>query len=170
MSKKVIVIILMVFMIAAVGGCGAKEKMNEKISESVTEGIINKALDGEGKVDLDGDKITIKGEDGEEFNFGEAEWPDSGAAQQIPELNEGTVVSAMNSEQFCMIMLEEIEQSAFDQYLEEIKDQGFTNDSVEFTSDTGYSYSASKDENTMISLMYDSEAQSVTINYEISEE
>lgn len=169
MSKKVVAILLMVFMIAAVGGCGAKEKMNDKIAESVTEGIINKALDGEGKVNLDGDKVSIKGEDGEELSFGEAEWPDSGAAQQIPSLKKGVVVSTMNSDKFCMIMLEEIEQDDFNQYLEEIKAQGFTNDSFEFNSDTGYSYSASKDENTMISLMYDSEAKSVTINYEISE-
>jgi len=170
MSKKVIAILLTVFVIAAVGGCGAKEKVNEKIAESVAEGIINKAVDGEGKVDLDGDKVTIKGDDGEEFSFGEAEWPDSGAAKQIPQLKKGIVVSAMNSDQFCMIVLEEVEPQDFNRYLEEIKAQGFTNDSYEYTSsDTGYSYGASKDENTKISLMYDSEVKSVTINYEISE-
>lgn len=47
MSKKLIAISLMVFLMAALGGCGAKEKVNEKIAESVSEGIINKAIDGE---------------------------------------------------------------------------------------------------------------------------
>jgi hypothetical protein len=53
--------------------------------------------------------------------------------------------------------------------LEEIKAQGFTNDSYEFTSDSIYSYNASKDENTKISLTYDSESKGVTVNYEISQ-
>ena len=169
MLKKVVIILLVVFMAVAVSGCGAKEKMEEKVAESVVEGIINKAVDGDSKVDLDGDKVSIKGTDGEEFSFGEAKWPDSGAAKQIPHLSKGTVVSAMNSEQYCMIMLEEVSQEDFGGYLEEIKDQGFTNDSYEFTSDTAYNYSASKDENTKISLMYDSETKAVTINYEISQ-
>ncbi len=169
MFKKVITILLVVFVIAALGGCGAKEKMEEKVAESVAEGLINKAIDGEGKVDIDGDKVSVKGKDGEEFSFGEAEWPDNGAALQIPQLSKGTVVSAVNSEQFCMIMLEEVEPEDFGRYLEEIKAEGFTNDSYEITSDTGYHYSASKDENTTISVMYDSETQAVTVNYEISQ-
>lgn len=169
MFKKLVIILLVVFMTVAVGGCGAKEKMEEKVAESVAEGIINKAVDGEGKVDIDGDKVTIKGKDGEELSFGAAEWPNNGAARQIPQLSKGTVVSAMNSDQFCMIMLEEVEQEDFGRYLEEIKTQGFNNDSYEYTSDTAYTYSASKDDNTKIYLMYDSESKSVTINYEISQ-
>jgi hypothetical protein len=104
MFKKAVIILLVVFMVVAVGGCGAKERMEEKVAESVVEGLINKAVDGEGKVDLDGDKVSIKGKDGEEFSFGAAEWPESGAAKQIPQLSQGTVVSAMNSDQFCGIL------------------------------------------------------------------
>jgi hypothetical protein len=169
MFKKAVIILLVVFMVVAVGGCGAKERMEEKVAESVVEGLINKAVDGEGKVDLDGDKVIIKGKDGEEFSFGAAEWPESGAAKQIPQLSQGTVVSAMNSDQFCVIILEKVESEDFAQYLEEIKAQGFTNDSYEFTSDSIYSYNASKDENTKISLTYDSESKGVTVNYEISQ-
>lgn len=169
MAKKIIVAFLMAFMVVALVGCGAQEKMEEKIAESVTEGVINKALDGEGKVNIDGDKITVEGQDGEEFTFGEVDWPGDGAAQQIPQPNKGKVVSAMNAEEFCLITLEEVEAGVFENYLEDIKGEGFTNDSVEFTSDSSYTYSASKDENNKISLMYDSEAQSLTITYEISE-
>jgi hypothetical protein len=75
----------------------------------------------------------------------------------------------MNSDQFCVIILEKVESEDFAQYLEEIKAQGFTNDSYEFTSDSIYSYNASKDENTKISLTYDSESKGVTVNYEISQ-
>lgn len=46
MSKKLIAILLTIFMVAAVGGCGVKDQVNEKITEKVTEGVINKALDG----------------------------------------------------------------------------------------------------------------------------
>ena len=75
----------------------------------------------------------------------------------------------MNSEKYCMIMLEEVAQQDFNQYLEEIKAHGFTTESYELTSDAVYSYGAKKDENTMITLMYDAEKKSVTITYEIKE-
>ena len=169
MFKKILIAFLIVFLVVSVVGCGAKQKMEDKIAESVTEGVINKALDGEGKVNIDGDKITVEGQDGEEFTFGEVEWPGDGAAQKIPQPNKGKVVSAMNAEEFCLITLEEVEAGVFENYLEDIKGEGFINDSVEYTSGSSYTYSASKDENNKISLMYDSEAQSLTITYEISE-
>lgn len=120
-------------------------------------------------MDLDGDEFTIKGDDGQEYSFGDTEWPADGAAKQIPQLKKGVVVSSMNSETFCMLVLEEIEKDDFNRYFEEVKSQGFTNDSFEMNNDLSFSYSAYNDENTMISLMYDAEAKSVTINCEISE-
>ena len=46
-----------------------KERMEEKVAESVVEGLINKAVDGEGKVDLDGDKVSIKEKMGKNLVF-----------------------------------------------------------------------------------------------------
>jgi len=169
MSKKIIAFLLVVIMIAAVGGCGVKEQVNEKITEKVTEGVINKALDGEGTIDIDGGKVSIKGEDGEEFSFGDTEWPEDGAATLIPKFTEGKISSVMNSNTVCGIIIEEVEKSDFEQYVEKVKGEGFTDEPFEFTSDTVSSYAAQKDEKTTISLQYDRENEILTIGVEISE-
>lgn len=169
MSKKTIAILLVVFMIALVGGCGVKEQVSDKITEKVTEGVINKALDGEGTVDIDGGKVSIKGEDGEEFSFGDTEWPKDGVAELIPKFTKGKISSVMSSNEICGIIIEEVEKSDFDQYAEEIKAQGFTNEPLEFTSNTASTYSALKDENTRISLQYQLEGKIMSISLEVSE-
>ncbi len=169
MYKKTIAILLVVIMIAAVGGCGVRDQVSEKITEKVTEGVINKAIDGEGSVDIDGGKVSIKGEDGEEFSFGDTEWPEDGVAKLIPKFTKGKITSVMNSNEVCGIIIEEVEKSDFDQYLEEVKDQGFTTDPIEFTSDTTASYVAQKDEKTRISLQYDLENKIMSIGVEVSE-
>lgn len=169
MYKKTIAILLVVIMIAAVGGCGVRDQVSEKITEKVTEGVINKALDGEGTVDIEGGKVSIKGEDGEEFSFGDTEWPEDGVAKLIPKFTKGKITSVMNSNEVCGIIIEEVEKSDFDQYLEEVKDQGFTTDPIEFTSDTTASYVAQKDEKTRISLQYDLENKIMSIGVEVSE-
>lgn len=169
MSKKIISLLLVVFMIAVVGGCGVKDKVNEKITEKVTEGVINKALDGEGTVDIDGGKVTIKGEQGEEFSFGDTEWPEKGAAQLLPKFTKGKISSVMNSDTVCGIIIEEVEKSDFEQYVEAVKAQGYTTEPLEFTTDTSSAYSALKDENTRVSVQYDLEGKMMTIGLEISE-
>jgi hypothetical protein len=169
MSKKLIAILLTIFMVAAVGGCGVKDQVNEKITEKVTEGVINKALDGEGTIDIDGGKVSIKGEEGEEFSFGETEWPKDGAAEFIPKFTKGTISSVLNSNTACGIIIDEVEKSDFDQYVEEVKDQGFTVEPLEFISDTAATYSAQKDDNTRITVQYQLEHKVLTISAEIDE-
>jgi len=169
MNKKNIAVLLAVLMMFALGGCGVQDKVSEKVSEKVTEGVINSATDGKAKVDIDGDKVSIKGEDGEEFSFGDTKWPNNGVAKTIPEFKKGKVVSVMNSDTACLISIEQAKEKDAQQYLEEIKSQGFTNESTEFSSGTTWSYSADKDENATISLLYDSESQGLSITLEIKQ-
>lgn len=169
MSRKVMAILLTLLITAVLGGCGVKEKVNEKISEKVTESVINSAMEGETTVDIDGDKVTVKGENGEEFNFGDGEWPDSGAAQLIPHLKKGRVVSAMNSNQACSIIVEELDGQDFERYFQAVQEEGFTQEVNEFTSDTVRSYSAGKENGAAIILTYDSEQKVLTINFESGE-
>lgn len=169
MSKKIISLLLIVFMIAAVGGCGVKDKVTEEITEKVTEGVINNALDGQGKVDIEGGTISIKGEDGGELTIGETKWPETGAAQLIPKFNKGKISSAINSNEICVLSIEEVEKADFDEYVEEVKAQGFTVEPLEYTSQIAASYLANKDENTKIAVQYLFENKMMTINMEISE-
>jgi hypothetical protein len=169
MSKKIVALLLVVFMIAVVGGCGVRDKVTEEITEKVTEGVINKALDGEGSVDIEGGKVTIKGEDGGEYSFGDTEWPKDGAAQLLPKFDKGKISSVLNSDTVCVIMVEEVEKSDFEAYVDEVKGLGFTNEAFEFTSDTTGTYMAKKDEKTTASVQYDLENKFLTIGLEISE-
>ncbi len=166
MIKNNLVVFLAVLILFALGGCGVQDKVNEKVGEKVTEGILNHATDGNAKVDIDGDKMSIKGKDGEEFSFGDTKWPDNKAARLIPEFKKGKVVSVLNSDGACLISVEQVKEKDAQQYLEEIKSQGFTNDTTEYSFDNTWSYSANKDENSMISLSYNSESQGLSITVE----
>ena len=60
--KKILVGILTVMLLLLFTACGAKEKIEEKAGEAIAEKIIEEA--GGNEVDIEGDTIKIKGEDG----------------------------------------------------------------------------------------------------------
>jgi hypothetical protein len=164
--KKIMVVLISTLMVLSLTSCGVREKVNEKISEKVTETVINKATGGAADIDIDGDKLSIKGEDGEELTIGGSEWPDSGAASMVPEFKHGTVVSAFNSETSCLIVLEEVKEQDYKDYLDELKELGYTKNSTSFSSDSSYNYGATADNDSTISVTYDAGNQTVTIAFE----
>lgn len=168
MIKRIMVFLLAAFMMLSLASCGARQSMNEKIAEKVTEGVVKKATGGEAELDIKKGELTLKGEDGKTVTFGENKWPQSGAAKLLPELKAGKVISAANSEDASMIMMEQIEEKDFKNYVEILKDRGFKNDVIEFTSESGASYTAQSDDNTAALVIYDSESKSITISIEIN--
>lgn len=166
MFKKFIVMLLSILMVLSLTSCGVRQSLNEKIVEKVAEGVVDKATGGAADIDFDKDKITIKGKDGEEFSIGDTKWPKTGAAKLIPELKKGKIVSAINSDTACLIMIEQVEEKDFKQYVEELKDRGFTNDVVEHMSELGQSYNASLDENSSVGVLYEPESQGLSISFE----
>ena len=169
MFKRIIVILISTLMILSLASCGISEKVNEKVAEEVTEGVLNKVIGGDADIKLDGEKMTVKGKDGEEFSFGGTEWPDSGAAALIPEFKQGTLVSSFNTESSCIIALEEVEKQDFERYLEKLKELGYTNETVDFTMDSTQSYSASKDDSSRLTVTYDSESTGMSITFEVAQ-
>lgn len=170
MFKKFTVIILCAFMMLSLASCGVRQSLDEKIAEKVTEGVIDKATGGEADIDIDKGELTMKGENGETITFGDKKWPEGNAADLIPEFKKGTIISAINSDKACMIILEEVEAKDFSKYVEELKDQGFTNDVAEYTSDSGLSYSACSNDNNTIVVLYELEGKTLTINLETSQQ
>ncbi|NLW44930.1 MAG: hypothetical protein GXY92_07070 [Syntrophomonadaceae bacterium] len=165
MYKKIIVVLISILMVLTLASCGVREKVNEKIFEKVTETVINKATGGAADIDLDGDKLTIKGEDGEELTIGGSEWPDSGAATMIPEFKHGKVVSAFNSDASCAIVLEEVQEQDFKDYLDELKGLGYTENSYTFSQETAQTYSAEAEDGSAISVTYNGNDQTLTISF-----
>lgn len=132
--KKVAVGVLLILMILCIVGCGAKDKIEEKAGEALTEKILEEA--GAGDVDIDGDTITITGEDGEEMVFGQTEWPSSDLAKNIPEFKDGNIITVMEMSDSIYIGLEDVDSKDASDYFEQLKAE-FTVDTYEMnTSDS----------------------------------
>ena len=169
MFRKISVILLSILVMLSLASCGVKQSLDEKITEKVTEGVINKATGGEANIDIDKGELTLKGEDGEKITFSENKWPKGKAASLIPEFKKGKIITAASTDKACTIMIEQVEEKDYAQYVKKLKDQGFTNDVAEFTSGSSQSYGAHLNENTMAFVMYDSEQKALTISIEIAE-
>lgn len=169
MIKKILVILLTSLMMLSLASCGVRQSIDDKIAEKVTEGVVKKATGGEADLDLKKGELTVKGEDGKTVTFGESKWPEGGAAKLIPELKNGQIISVINSAEASVIMMEQVEEKDFKQYVEKLKERGFKNEATESTSQSGASYSAQSDENTMVFVMYDTENKTITISIEIKQ-
>ena len=152
--KKLLIRLLVLLLVISFAGCGAKEKAEEKAGEALAEKILeNAGVDA----DLDGDKVVIKGEDGQELTIGAGEWPSSDLAKSIPEFKGGKVVSVMEADDSLFIMIEVISEDDFTAYLDEIK-KIFTEEAFKMNTDTGMIYAAGNDKGIGVTLTYEKDA------------
>lgn len=148
--KKLLIGLLVLLLVFSLAGCGAKEKAAEKAAEKILEGA---GVDA----DIDGDKIVIKGEDGQKVTIGGDKWPSSDLAKSIPEFKSGKIVSVLEAEDSLFIMIEEISDEDFTVYLDEVK-KVFTKETYEMNTGTGMMYSAGNDEGISVMLTYEKDA------------
>ncbi len=149
--KKIVIIILMVLFTVSLFGCGTKEKLEQKAGEAIAEKALEKA--GGGDVDIDGDKVTFKGEDGEKVVVGENEWPTSDLAKNIPEFKGGKVITVVETNDGLFISLEEASKEDFEGYLTEIK-KTYTKDVYNMKSEGNVTYAAENDKGIGVTLTY----------------
>ena len=145
--KKILICLLTFALIFSFAGCGAKEKLEEKAAEKILQGA---GVDA----DIDGDKVVIKGEDGQELTIGAGEWPSSDLAKSIPEFKGGKIVSVMEANDSLFIMIEEISEEDFTAYLEGTKEV-FTEETYEMNTGTGMMYMATNSEGLSVTLTYE---------------
>ncbi len=167
--KKIIAIFLVIVMLLSLGACGIRKKIDEKISEKITEGVVNKITGGDAKIDIDSGKVTIKGNNGQEVTFGSNEWPKGKAADLLPKPKEGKISSVINSDNACVITLEEVKEKAVKEYIRELKDKGFDKDVYEYADELGVSYYGKSDENTHGQVLYTIEDKTLIISIQINE-
>lgn len=161
--KKIFIGLLVILLTLFMAGCGAKEKASEKAAEKILEAAGVEA-------DIDGDKVVVKGEDGQELTIGEGEWPTSDLAKSIPKFKGGKIVSVMEANDSLFIMIEEISDEVFTAYLEEIKET-FTGETYEMNTGTGMMYSAGNSEGIRVMLTYEKDAGvSITVSQAEPEE
>lgn len=159
--KKLAVLFLVTVLIVLPAGCGVKEKIENKVSEKLTETIIEKAVGDENtKVDIDGDKITVKNEDGEELTIGGSEWPQ---VDYLPEFKAGNIISVVkDGEGYVMIVLEEVEKKDYENYLEDIKKE-FTEDVNQMELDEYTLFEGKNGKGYLVVIQFSPKDKSLTI-------
>ena len=162
MKKMAWGIALALILILALAGCG-KEKAADKVDEAVQEAVINNALDGEAEVDIDGDKYTIEDSEGNKVTVGGTEWPEGAAAELLPKFDKGDMTVGVVTDQLCSIEFENVEKEDFEAYREDVKNAGFTQQSMDLTMDSVISYQGYLDDKQAIYLTYDESAKSMVV-------
>ncbi len=161
--KRIISCLLAVLLFASLAGCGLAEKLEKKAGEKAAEGFLGGI--GGGDVDIDGDKMTFKGEDGEAFTMGGTEWPASELAKVIPEFTKGEITSVIESSDGVMVGVDSVEEADYGSYLEDIK-KDFTADAYEMNSEDYKSYSAGNADGVIVFLQYGNNSLSITVTRE----
>lgn len=152
--KKILICLLTFALLFSFAGCGAKEKLEEKVAEKVFE-------EAGGDLDIDGDNITIKGDNGEKVTFGDSKWPTSELAKNIPEFKDGTVNGVLESADSIVITLESVKEEDVSPYWETIK-KDFPKDVYEMIA-TDFITISGSNEGINISLVYMSETLTITV-------
>lgn len=161
---KNISVLLLVLALACtvITGCGAKEKAGEKIAEKILE------QGGVEDVDIDGDKITVKVEDGQKVTVGGSEWPDSELVKNIPEFKHGKIAGIVETSDYLVITFEEVSEADAVAYIEKNK-ADFTLDNFESKSESMISWSGKKDNGLQLSLTFTDSSFSIMVLMESSE-
>jgi len=155
--KKIFTLCLILFCIFTLAGC---KSPSEAAAEKFTEKIIEEATGS--KVDVDGDKVTIKTEDGAEVSLGGNEWPVDMLGKDIPKLD-GKVTYVANSDVMCMIIVEGVKASEFEDYLKKVKSAGYSQNETNFADSSNKTYIATNAEEIVFQLTYLIESQEVSI-------
>lgn len=157
--KKLLIILLAVLLACTLTACKSPSEM---IGEKIGEKIVESALGG--NVDIDGDEITIKGDDGSELALGATKWPDDKLASEIPKMTKGKITYVANSDQIFMIAIEEVNKKDYEDYQAEIINSGYTNNTVNYSDKSSTSYFADNGEGITIQLTYNFDAEELSLN------
>jgi hypothetical protein len=118
---------------------------------------------GGGDVDIDGDKVTITGENGETLTTGGNEWPKSELAKSVPEFKEGTITAVLDSSDYVMVTLESVKEADAAAYYETVKEE-FTQEPFEANADGSISFGAKNADGIGVTLQYTEETFTITVS------
>lgn len=156
--KKIIIMSMALILVFALTGC---KSPSQAISEKATEKIVEGAVGG--NVDVDGNKVTVKGEDGSTVTVGDTKWPKDQLGKEIPEMKDGSITYVANSDTLCMVMVEKVRKSEYEGYLAKVKNAGFTQNEASFSDETTKSTGASNGQGVNFQLTYNSKTEEMNI-------
>lgn len=147
--KRALSLLLVLVFTLSITGCGIKKKIENKIGEKITEKVLGD------KVDIEGDKVTVKGEDGTKVTYGSTEWPKYDIMKDIPEFKKGTISSVTASEAIVIIVAEGVNKEDFEDYWAKIKDR-FTEEPLSLQMNDAYSYGGRDSNGIYTQLVFNS--------------
>jgi hypothetical protein len=112
--------------------------------------------------------MVIKGEDGQEMTIGGTEWPTSDIVKGIPQCKDGKITGVMESGEGVFIIMEEVSEKDFEDYLEKIR-KDFAEDAYDMKSGDSVTYAAKNTQGVGVTLMY-TKGESLTITVSKQEE
>ena len=152
-------IALAFLLLCALAGCKSPgEIIGEKAAQNITGG----------EVEVDGDKVTIEAEDGLQATIGGGDWPADQMGEKIPRLESGKVAFVANADVTCTLIIGEVAQKAFEEYLAKITDAGFTAEELGYSDDVNRMYLAQNAAGVAITLNY--EAKNEILNLSVVQE
>lgn len=165
MFKRLGVILFCLILGMAFAGCNLKEKAANAVQDKILEEAMGDNVD----IDTNDGEVRVSGEDGEELVFGGGEWPVDKAAALIPEFKSGKVESVMNSDDYCMVIVEDSSEKDWQAYVESLKKAGFSDDVMEFSDESSKMYQGTSGKGHVASAVVDSEG-TVTITIQAAAE
>lgn len=161
--KKILIYLFIFVLVLSFAGCGAKDKLEQKIGEGITEKILEESSDG--KVDIDDGTITFEGEDGETVVIGGTKWPTSDLAKNVPKFEKGNIISTMESSESLTIALEAVKKEDFLKYLEKIK-ADYTEEAFESNSEGNITYAGGNGQGIVVFMNYVEGQASISVTKE----
>lgn len=154
MNKKwgrLALVVLSIFVLSVVvSGCG---QAAEKASEEAAERAIESATGGKAQVDLSGDEVTVKTDEGTTKIGGANEWP-AKIPSDVPKFAAGKITSIMESTPAdggyqVMVGIAEASKADVEKYKEQLESAGWkiTNTTV---IEDGYMVTAEKENRTIL--------------------
>lgn len=153
--KKLCLFTLICLLVFSLVACSSPGKITDENPDSESTGDNYRP---------DGGTVTYEGESGEEVNIGGNEWPTDMIAEDLPKLNAGEVSAAYNSANACMITVDNVKKEQFEDYLEGIKDLGYTENALDISSGESIHYYAENGE-FGIQITYDGETGEAGVNF-----
>lgn len=156
--KKILCMLLVCVLAASLIGCGAKKRAEDKAAEEILK---QNGVDA----DVDGEKLTISGPDGQKVVIGGGTWPDSALGKSIPAFTKGRIDSVVETEDSLMMTLYEVEQDDAKAYIEENK-PAFPLENMEMSAEGMISWGGVNEAGLRLALTHQEDWMSITLKQE----
>lgn len=125
--KRVFVVVLAILLVLGLSGCGSiSEKIGEKVGEEIAGSVVG------GDVEVDGDDVTIKTEEGDVSITGDTGEIPENFPEDVPIYDDSTVDSATSMASgdtttfYVNLTMEDDVSTVYEWYKAEVADKGWT--------------------------------------------